>query len=714
MSLQPVREFSRSRDIDINSAIRIKRTLMALACAVTLAGAHAAVERIEITERAPFAPGVAFGEYGAYEKIRGVAYYALDPKAAANASIVDLKRAPRDKKGRVLFSSEFVLLRPTAAQPTTLLYDVNNRGNIAILGQVNGRSPAQNDPATVADAGDGFLMRHGFSLLFSAWTWDVAPTMPVAGTPPSRPLVFAPPVAKGVKGKVQNEFTVNTPTDIVSYAGMRGLTYEPATPNDPRAQLTQRARQGDKRKPIPRSAWKFVAPELKGGPGRVQLEGGFQPDTIYEITYVAKDPYVTGAGLAGIRDLLSHFRDHPFEGVPAPRNVLMFGISQSGRLIGRMMHDGLNVDEAGKLVFNGAYLQVPGAGGSAGFNSRFAQPTRHPSMMEEHDYPADAFPFTSTPARDPATGKSASTLDKARDKQGNLPKLIYANTSTEFWNRGASLIGTTPDGERDVAPADNVRIYGFIGAQHYVGRSNKRAPFTACVSTSDHYLPMRALIVALDEWTVNGKLPPASAYPSLADGTLTTVADYRAIFPKGLGITPPQQNLREPRLNFGPRFAWQGIADTVPPKHGDDYETRVPTPDADGNDRGGVRLVELQAPLGTHTGWNLRAPETGFAWATSRFDGSFVPFARTEAERIAAGDPRPSLEMRYSGREAYAAAVKAAAERQVAAGLLLREDVERTMNKNLGLYDRILARDPADQGCGYLFPSSGPSVPVPG
>ena len=677
----------------------MKRKLALLAMAAAVTTAHAAVERIQVVERVPFAPGVTFGEVGAYEKIRGVAYYALDPKAAANASIVDLKKAPRDKKGRVLFSSEFVLLRPTAAQPTTLLYDVNNRGNIAILGQVNGRSPANNDPTTAADAGDGFLMCHGFSLLFSAWTWDVAPT----GVAGARPLVFAPPVAKGVKGKVQNEFTVNAPTDVVTYAGMRGLTYEPATPNDPHAQLTERARPDDKRKPIPRSAWRLVEPELKGGPGRVQLEGGFKPDTIYEITYVAKDPYVTGAGLAGIRDLLSYFRDHPFEGAPAPRNVLMFGISQSGRLIGRMMHDGLNVDEGGKLVFNGAYLQVPGAGGSAGFNSRFAQPTRHPSMMEEHDYPADAFPFTSTPTRDPATGKTASTLDKARDKQGNLPKLFYANTSTEFWNRGASLIATTPDGERDVAPADNVRIYGFMGAQHYVGRSNKRAPFTACVSTSDHYLPMRALILALDDWTTKGKQPPASAYPQLADGTLTTVADYRAIFPKGFGLTPPEQNLREPRLDFGRRFATQGIADVVPPKHGDDYETRVPTPDADGNDKGGVRLVELQAPLGTHTGWNLRAPDTGFAWATSRFDGSFVPFARTEAERVAAGDPRPSLEARYPNRDAYVAAVRAAAERQVAAGLLLQEDVERTMKENVGLYDRIIARDTSDQGCTYLF-----------
>jgi hypothetical protein len=668
----------------------MKKLAMGAAIAAISLSAQAAVERIEIKERIAFAPGVSFGEAGAYEKIRGVAYFALDPKAAANAAITDLKLAPRDARGRVLFSSEFVLLRPTSGQPSTLIYDVNNRGGIAMLGQINGRSPAHNDPTTAADAGDGFLMRHGFSLLFSAWTWDVAP--PPAG---ARPLVFAPPVAKGVKGKVYNEFTVNATADVATYAGMRGLTYEPARPEDPHAQLTERARPQDKRRPIPRSSWHFVAPEQAGGPGRVQLEGGFKPGTIYELTYVAKDPYVTGAGLAGIRDLLSYFRDKPFEGAAAPKNVLMFGISQSGRVIGRMLHDGLNVDESGRLAFNGAYLHVPGAGGSAGFNSRFAQPTRHPSMMEEHEYPADAFPFTTAPSSDPVSRKTASFLDKARDKQGRLPKLFFANTSTEFWNRGASLIATTPDGAQDVAPADNVRIYAFMGAQHYVGRSRTVAPFTACVSTSDHYLPMRALVLALDDWTVKGKQPPASAYPQLADGTLTTVADYRAIFPKGFGLTPPEQNLREPRLDFS-RGA--GL-----PKRGDDYETRVPVPDADGNDKGGVRLVEVQAPLGTHTGWNLRAPETGFAWATSRFDGSFVPFARTEAERLAAGDPRPSLEARYPKRDDFAAAVRAAADRQLAAGLLLPEDVERTMAGNLGLYDRIMARDPADNGCGYLY-----------
>ncbi len=170
--------------------------------------AAAAVQRVEILERVPFADGMQFGDAGAYEKIRGIAHFALDPAISANAKIVDLKHAPRDAKGLVMFASEFILLRPVKARAPSLIYDVNNRGGIAILGQVNGRSPANNDPTTVADAGDGFLMRHGFALLFSAWTWDVEPPAPGV-----KPLVFAPPVATGGKksitGLMQNEFTVS-------------------------------------------------------------------------------------------------------------------------------------------------------------------------------------------------------------------------------------------------------------------------------------------------------------------------------------------------------------------------------------------------------------------------------------------------------------------------------------------------------------------------
>ncbi|MDP9024187.1 MAG: alpha/beta hydrolase domain-containing protein, partial [Candidatus Eremiobacteraeota bacterium] len=628
--------------------------------------------------------------------------FSLDPNAAANQRIVDLKLAPRDASGRVTFESSFILLRPVKARSSTLLYDVNNRGGIAILNQLDGASPANNDPTTVADAGDGFLMRHGFTLLFSAWTWDVAPPAPGV-----KPLVFAPPVAHesdgtAITGLVENEFIVNAPEEIATYAGMRGLTYEPAAPNDPAATLTARSRPSDARVVVDRAHWHFVAPDQPGGPGRVQLEGGFQPGTLYELIYRAKDPYVTGAGLAGIRDLLAYFRDHSFAGMPAPRRVLIFGISQSGRVIGRMLHDGLNVDETGRLAFDGAYMEVPGAGGSAGFNSRFAQPTRHPSFLEERDYPADVFPFTSVTSRDSVTGTTGSVLDHARDAQGHLPKLMIANTSTEFWNRDASLIATTPDGMADVAPATNVRIYAFMGAQHYVGRSRTRAPYVNCVSTTDHYLAMRALIVALDGWTIASP-PPVNAYPTVRAGTLVPVDVYRAAFPRNIGLSPPEQNLREPRLDFGPRFASEGIADHIPPLQGAPFETRVPAPDSDGNDRGGVRFIELQVPLGTHTGWNQRAPETGFPWATARFDGSFVAFARNEAERRASGDPRPSLESRYPTRSAFVVKVRAAAKRQVAAGFLLPADVERAVSENVALYDRVMAHAPADQSCQYLF-----------
>ena len=653
----------------------------ALAALLITSPALAAVEKIEITERAPFAEGEPFGEIGSYEKIRGIAHFALDPEAPANQAIVDLKLAPRDARGKVVFDSEFVLLRPVKPNASgTLLYDVNNRGNIAILGQVNGNRPANNDPTTRADAGDGFLMRHGFTLLFSAWTWDVAPQAPGA-----KPLVFDPPVAhlpdgSPITGRVANEIIVDAPADIVAYAGIGGLTYEPATPDDPEAILTQRAKPQDKRKPIPRADWSFEAPQQPSGPGRIRLKGGFKPGVIYEVAYEAKDPRVTGAGLAGIRDLLAWFRDHPFDGQPAPKHTLIFGISQSGRLIGRMIRDGLDVAEDGRLAFDGAYMHVSGGGGSAGFQGRFVQPTRHPSMLEEHDYPADGFPFTTAPSTDPATGATASTFDKAHDAEGHLPKLFIANTSTEFWNRDGSLIATSPDGKEDVAPAPDARIYAFSGAQHYRGRRHTRAPYVNCVSTTDHYLVMRALILALDHWVAGEAEPPATAYQRIADKTLISVAAYDRAFPKRIGITPPKDNL-----------------------HTNPFVTLVPAPDADGNDKGGARLIDLEAPLGTHTGWNERAPETGFPWATARFDGSFVPFARTKAERIALHDPRPSLQERYPTRADYVKRAEDAADRQIAAGFLLPEDRARALAEVEGLYDRILAHDPKDQSCEYLF-----------
>lgn len=675
------------------------RRLLLLLTIAAATPAAAVVERIEITERTALADGAVFGRAGAYEKIRGKAWIALDPALKANAGIVDLKLAPRDAKGRVLFGTDFLLVRPTdpGKRNGALLYDVNNRGGIAILGQANGRSPAHNDPTTLADTGNGFLFKRGFTLLWSAWTWDVQP-----GAPGDKPLILQPPVAtengRTITGKTAYEFIVDAPSPTAAYVGARGTPYTFATPGAPDAVLTERDSPEGARRPIARSAWRFVE-NGERLPIEVRMEAGFRTGRIYEIVVTSKDPYVTGAGLAGIRDLLSHFKQAPVAGQPPLPRALIFGISQSGRVIDTMLYAGMNRDEAGRPAFDGVYSHVPGAGKGA-FNLRFGMATRHFSPLVEQIYYSDAFPFTTAPTRDPATGATGSMLDGAR-AAGPLPKMIFANTSAEYWNRAASLLHTTPDGRRDAPIDPAARVYFLAGSQHYVGRSRERKPFTACVNTTNHYPVQRALIVALDDWVAGRGSPPGSAVPRLADGTLVPAGTYKAAF-NVPGLKTPNGPLMPPRLDFGPRFA-DGIADIVPPAKSAPYVATVPAPDADGNDRGGVRQMELVAPLGSRTGWNVRAAETGFGDYQGRFDGSFVPFARTEAERAARGDPRPSIAARYPTKAAFLLKVRAAANAEAKRGFVLAEEIDGLVAAQGAFYDRVMAHDPADQSCQYLF-----------
>jgi hypothetical protein len=214
---------------------------------------------------------------------------------------------------------------------------------------------------------------------------------------------------------------------------------------------------------------------------------------------------------------------------------------------------------------------------------------------------------------------------------------------------------------------------------------------------------MRALMLAFDRWVRDGVEPPPSTYPRIADGTLVTIAAQALAFPRIPDFRLPESNLRPPRLDFGGRFETDRIADEVPPIMGKPFETLVPKPDADGLDEGGIALPELLAPLGTRTGFNTRNDAAGFPWASGRWDGSFVPFPRTERERQASGDPRVSLEARYANRAAYEAKVRSAATEVVGRGFLLPEDVDALVVEAGGLYDRIMARDPADRSCDYLF-----------
>ncbi len=686
--------------------MRLPLRILVLTAALAWTGlAQAGVERIEILTQKPLADGQGFGKSGAYEKLRGRAWFALDPRAPANAAIADLKLAPRDADGRVRFNADFVVLRPVDAAKGNgaLLYDVPNRGNLSMLGQLD-EAPS-NDPTSAADLGNAFLLQHGFTLVWSAWQWDI-------DAKPGEPrLVLKPPIAtdngKPITGKVAYEFLVDAPAPMATFVGNQGLAYPFARPNArgdaPDAVLTQRDRPDAKPQAIARTRWRFVAAPDGGAPRQVSLDRGFEPGKLYELVYTARDPVVVGAGLAGIRDLLGYLRDHALAGAPPPRRTLMFGISQSGRVIQTMLLRGLTIDETGKSVLDGAFIHVAG-GGKGGFDYRFAAPTRHFSMLEDHAYATDFFPFTTTEEQDPVTGARGSVLDKPRAAHA-VPKLFYVNQSTEYWNRAASLIHTDPEGKRDSGVDPNARIYLIAGAQHYAGRQRGRGIYANCVNPMNHYREMRALLLALDRWVRGDGAPPASAYPRIDAGTLVSVQAYKAAFPKLDEMPLPETNLRPPRLDFGPRFDKERIADIVPPHAGKVFETRVPRPDADGNDEGGIVPPELAAPLGTRAAFNTRNEAAGFPWATARWDGSFIPFARSEAERRFTRDPRPSLEARYKDREDYEKKLRSAAAHTVAAGFLGAQEVDAVVSEGGAFYDRIMAHDPADRGCEYLYPA---------
>ena len=620
--------------------------------------AAARVERIEILSRQEFASGVEFGDGGAYEKLRGRAFFALDPNAAANAAVTDLKLAPRNARGLVEFSAEFLVLRPkeTARRNGTLLYEVNNRGNIAILRQLH-EATFSNDPATVADAGNGFLFQQGVTLVWSAWAADVA------ARPGDNRLVLRAPVATNdgtpITGKVAYELIVDEPRPIARFTGLLGIAYPFATDGAPDAVLTERERPEGERRPIARAAWSFVQRNEDGVASEITLDGGFKPGRIYELVYTARDPIVAAAGMAGIRDLLSYLRNNPLAGTPAPQRASIFGISQSGRLIQTMLLRGLNVDEDGRAVFDGAFIHVAG-GGKGGFDYRFAMPTRHFSMLEDHIYPTDFFPFTTVPTREPVTGAEGARPGSCTRARGGAETVLREQLIGILEPRRLAHRDRSRRRTRFAAGAGGAHLYDRRRAT--LCRRAARARHLRQLRQHPQPLPCNARFAPrVRRWVRDGTEPPPSTYPRIADGTLVTLAAQRGTFPRIADFRLPESNLRPPRLDLGARFETERVADQVPPVMGEPFVTLVPRPDADGNDQGGISPPELRVPLGTRTGFNTRNDAAGFPWATGRWDGSFLPFARTEAERQAAGDPRPSLEARYAGRGAFEAKVRSAA-----------------------------------------------------
>lgn len=653
---------------------RSRRARAAAAVTVVLATfgaaapADARITRLDVqVVESPTFEGRSFGAVGTYEKLAGRAYGEVDPRDPGNAVITDIPRAPRNARGMVEYATDVWLVRPVDAEKGSrkVFFELNNRGSNLSFGQMLDATTGGNDPKAAGDAGNGYLMRAGHTILQTGWDATAAPgdgrftlTVPVARRANGR----------SITGPSLEEFVIDTPSPAA-----QAITYAPVSLDEGDAELTWRLRYDDPPQPVPAADWAFAA----DGKSVSLARGAALRVGLYELAYEAKDPIVAGLGFAAIRDVGSFLRgaDEDANGTPNPLagdidRIYSFGVSQPARTMHDFVRLGFNADEDGERVFDGVLNWIGGATGIF-MNHRFAQPFRTHRQHIGRWFPEYEFPFANQPVTDPYTGQTAGRLDRCRASD-TCPKIFEVNSENEYWAKAMS-VGHTDLLGRDLPDAEGVRDYHMAALPHSAG-SGPTGP-GICQQSRNPLVAntvLRGLLVALDEWVVDRREPPASRLPRRADGTMTRPLPQWAVgFPSLPGVIYNGVAHTGDRFDYGPRFE-RGILDRFPPRLVDSpYPVYVPTTDRDGNGVAGVRVPDVAVPLATYTGWNLRRSGDGCDAA-----GMVIPFARTREERERSGDPRPSMAERYPSQAAYVRAVSEAAEALVRDRFLLREDAD--------------------------------------
>ena len=683
------------------------------AAAITLfstSEAKARITKVEITAtESPTFGGYSWPGVGQYEKRVGKAYGEVNPADPKNALIVDVGLAPRNARGNVEYAFDFYILKPIDLRKGAhkVMYEPPNRGGKTwnAMGRVVSGPGGNNDPGSIVDPAvlaGAFLMPRGYTMVWSGWdksagantaNFNATITLPIARNPDG----------SSITGPVYDY--------IVTAAASFNLSYPAATLDKTRARLTHRVHLDDTPVDVAASGWNYNATGTA-----ISLAGGnFIANDIYEFSYTAKDPSVNGLGLAAVRDWNAWLRYEQRDdfGNPNPmagdiRRIYTEISSQPGRLLNDFTHLGFNQAENGRKVFDGM-MQWISAGSGLNLNMRFSQPNRTERNRQDHLHVENRFPFANVMTTDPFTGRHDSRYARCEQTR-TCPLAAEIYSANEYWVKSASLLHTTPDGRHDLRDSPYARNYFMSSMRHGTGNAASRGLCQQFANPLNSAPVQRALFIALDEWA-RGEDPPDSRVPTLHHRTMTNPLPQSAVgFPTIPGVTYTGLKTTRYLLDYGPNFYSTGIATINPPvfaapyqdnpANGPIYPSYVPTTDRDGNDIAGVRLADVTVPLATYTGWALRSG----AWANDgcEAEGQYIPFPRTQADRIASGDPRLSVQERYRSFDAYARKVRRALDRMVGDRLLLCED---TAAEQTRLYAAGVA-------AGLAAPATGLPAPV--
>lgn len=706
---------------------RLAASLIGLASALIAVPSEGKLVRLDIKSREVVAAGMTFGATGAYEKLTGTAYFEVDPRDPLNAQVFDinnaeLSRATRgssddsgddeddnksanDREGVVKFSADAVILKPIDMSKGNgqLFFEVNNRGNKITLPMLNDTAPGvnNNNPSVPADFGNGFLMRQGYVVAWVGWGADIAPggdrltvKFPIA-------MDHGQPITERILTEYSDRnFGGATPFTLPLSGGPAFNSYEAVATNPAAAEAELRRRPSDSPRPpspaipsgevVPTSEWSFASCP-SGAPGTpsltdICLKGGFQNNMVYELRYRATKSPVMGLGYLTSRDFVSFLKHDRRDKTGTPNPVhgigkaLCLGISSSGMYYRDYLYQGFNEDERGRRVCDGMQIHIPGVH-KLYLNYRFAQPNPFSVQHRERYVPDANFPRRYQVEHDPLTGRRGGVLNHPETD----PKLFHTDSGTEYWQFRSSLVDTDDLGTSDLRHPQNVRRYLYSSTQHFPTKGATPTYGTGnrmCEQLSNVTHPgviSRALVVALDQWVRFNRIPPHNRVPTIFDGTL--VPPEALAFPKIPGVTFLGLYNRSGERDFGPRVKGnRGVIDNLIPTVLSEHRNLVPQVDAFGNDLAGIRHPLVEAPIATLTGWNTRRPEFT-AGDLCDLTGMTVPLKTTAAERLASGDPRPSLQELYGTHEGYVNAIREAANKLERQGLMLREDVEKTISE---------------------------------